>query len=116
MIEKLQIYKDSYLLAGKLYQAMPQMDKMHRHVIGTKILDCALDLFKWISLANQSREKGERMRYLDSFLSTFEQLRVYLRICNDFKLLKLSTLSDIYLLTTSISKQLSGWRNATTRT
>ena len=50
MIEKLQIYKDSYLLAGKLYQAMPQMDKMHRHVIGTKILDCALDLFKWISL------------------------------------------------------------------
>ena len=72
MIEKLQIYKDSYLLAGKLYQAMPQMDKMHRHVIGTKILDCALDIFKWISLANQSREKGERIRYLDSLINEYK--------------------------------------------
>lgn len=116
MIEKLQIYKDSYLLAGKLYQAMPQMDKMHRHVIGARILDCSLDVFKWISLANQSRDKVERIKYLDSFMSSFEQLRVYLRICSDFKLLKLSTLTDIYIITTNISKQLTGWRNATTRT
>ena len=116
MIEKLQIYKDTYTLTGKLYQVMPMMDKMHRHVIGVKILDCSLEMFKWITLANQAREKSERMKYLDSFLCTFEQLRVYLRICSDFKLLKLTALADIFLLTTSISKQLSGWRNATTRT
>lgn len=84
MIEKLQIYKDSYLLTGKLYQAMPQMDKMHRHVIGARILDCSLDVFKWISLANQSRDKAERIRYLDSFMSSFEHIGEFVSMLNSY--------------------------------
>lgn len=59
MIEKLSIYKDAYLLTNKLYNAMPQMDKMHRHTIGSRILDRSLDMFKWITLANKAREKQD---------------------------------------------------------
>jgi hypothetical protein len=115
MIEKLSIYKDAYLLTNKIYIAMPQMDKMHRYTIGSKILDSSLDMFKWITLANNTREKQERIKYLDNFLSDFEMLRVYLRICTDNKILKLTTLTDLFILIESISKQLSGWRYATTR-
>ena len=58
MIEKLSIYKDAYLLTNKIYRAMPQMEKMHRHSIGPKILDSSLDMFKWITIANKT--KGTR--------------------------------------------------------
>ena len=87
MIEKLSIYKDAYLLTNKLYNAMPQMDKMHRHTIGARILDSSLDSFKWITLANKAREKTERIKYLDEFMYSFEMLRVYLRICADNKII-----------------------------
>jgi hypothetical protein len=115
MIEKLNIYKDAYLLTNKIYQALPQMDKLHRYTIGSRILDRSLDMFKWITLANKAREKQERIKYLDDFMSDFEMLRVYLRICADNKFIKLTTLTDLYILIENISKQLSGWRYATTR-
>lgn len=115
MIEKLQIYKDTYLLTSKLYAAFPQMERSQRHILGAKMLDCAIDLFKWITLANKAREKTERLKYLDEFLTQFELLRVYLRICSDNKLLKLNTLTDLHILISNISRQLSGWKYATTR-
>ena len=115
MIEKLQIYKDTYLLTSKLYAAFPQMERSQRHILGAKMLDCAIDLFKWITLANKAMEKTERLKYLDEFLTQFELLRVYLRICSDNKLLKLNTLTDLHILISNISRQLSGWKYATTR-
>ena len=62
MIEKLSIYKDAYLLTSKIYQALPQMDKMHRHTIGSRILDSSLDMFKWIiknTLINKRKRNGK---------------------------------------------------------
>lgn len=94
---------------------MPQMDKMHRYTLGSRLLDNSLDMFKWITLANKAKVKEERLKYLDEFMSSFETLRVYLRICADNKLIKLGTLTDLFILIESISKQLSGWRYATAR-
>jgi hypothetical protein len=115
MIQQLQIYKDTYKLVKHLYEVMPQMERMHRHVIGVRILDVSLDLFKWITMANQSREKNLRVQYLDSFICEFEQLKNLLRICNDNNLLKLSTITSMHLIINGISKQAIGWRNATSR-
>ena len=115
MIERLQIYKDAYLLTGKIYEAMPQMEKLHQYTIGSKMLDASLDMFKWITLANKGRG-DERLKALDAFLVNFEQLRVYLKICTDFKLLKMNTLIEFFKIIDNISRQLSGWRASTTRT
>jgi hypothetical protein len=115
MIERLQIYKDTYLLTTKLYAAIPHMDRMHKHLIGSKMIDTSLQLFAHITLANKAKEKAERLVYLNSFLTSFEILRVDIRICSDMKLIKLSTLTDIYLIVENISRQISGWRNATSR-
>ncbi len=114
MIERLQIYKDAYLLTGKIYDAIPQMEKLHRYTIGSKILDSSLDMFKWITMANKARG-CERIKALDEFLVNFEQLRVYLKLCTDFKLFKMKTLIEFFKIIDSISRQLSGWRVATTR-
>ncbi len=115
MIEKLSIYKDTYTLTNKIYAALPQMEKNQRHIMGNKIIDCSLNLFKWITLANKNRSKSERLQYLDSFLCEFELLRVYIRLCTDNKLFKLNTITDLQILISNISRQLSGWISATTR-
>lgn len=114
MIERLQIYKDSYTLTGKIYAAQPQMAKLHKYTLGSRMLDTSLDMFKWISLANKSRGQ-ERIEMLDGFFVNFEQLRVYLKICSDNKIIKMQALVEMFKLIESISKQLSGWRAATTR-
>lgn len=115
MIQQLAIYKETYKLVNLLYRIMPEMERMHRHVIGVRIMDVSLELFKWITMANQSREKELRLKYLDAFICEFEQLKNLLRICNDNNILKLSSVTSAQLIINGISKQAVGWRNATSR-
>lgn len=115
MIQQLAIYKETHKLVNLLYKIMPEMEKMHRHVIGVRILDVSLELFKWITMANQSREKELRIKYLDAFICEFEQLKILLRICNENNILKLSSVTNAQLIINGISKQAVGWRNATSR-
>lgn len=114
MIERLQIFKDSYTLTGKIYDAMPQMPKLHRYNLGARLIDCSLEVFKYISLVNKARGK-DRVKMLDDFFVHYELLKVYLKICSDNKFFKLKTLVEMFKLVESISRQLSGWRAATTR-
>lgn len=112
MIERLQIYKDAYTLTGKIYDAMPQMPKLHRYNLGSRLIDTSLEVFKWISLVNKARGM-ERVKMLDGFFVHFELLKVYLKICSDNKLMKMKTLVEMFKLIENISRQLSGWRAAT---
>lgn len=91
------------------------MDKMHRRQIGERIIDSSLDMTKWIVMANNTRDKQERLVYMNNLTSSFETLKVCLRLSTDMKLIKLSTLAGIFLLTDNIARQLSGWRSVTTR-
>lgn len=113
MIEKLQIYKDTYTLTTKIYLAVPHMERMHKYILGVKMIDTSMELFTHITLANKYRE--DRLKHLDNFLTTFECLRVQIRICADLKLIKLSTLTDMFLIVENISGQLTGWRTSTSR-
>lgn len=115
MIQQLAIYKETYKLVNLLYRIMPEMERMHRHIIGVRIMDVSLELFKWITMANQSREKELRLKYLDAFICEFEQIKNLLRICNDNNILKLSSVTSAQLIINGISKQAVGWRNATSR-
>lgn len=114
MIERLQIYKDSYALTGKIYTAIPQMAKLHKYTLGERMLDSSLEMFKWITLINKAKGK-ERVEMMGHFFVNFEQLRVYLRICSDNKIIKIKSLVGMFKLIENISKQLSGWRAATVR-
>jgi len=113
MIEKLEIYKETYLLTTKIYIAVPHMERMHKHIIGAKMIDTSMELFTHITLANKNKE--ERAKHLDNFLTTFECLRVQIRMCSDLKLIKISTLTDMFLIVENISSQLSRWRTSTSR-
>lgn len=113
MIEKLKVYKDTYLLVNKIYDMSAKMERTHRYTIGAKLIDAALSQFRWISLANQARSKEERVKYIDKFLTEFEIVKVYLRLCADRKFTTINTLASMFQLTDSITGQMTGWRKAT---
>ena len=64
MIQQLAIYKETHKLVNLIYKIMPEMERMHRHIIGVRILNVSLELFKWITMANQSREKELRVKII----------------------------------------------------
>ena len=98
---------------NKIYDMSAKMERTHRYTIGTKLIDAALSQFRWISLANKSRSKEERVKYIDKFLSDFEIVKIYLRICADRKFTTLNTLASMFQLADSITGQMTGWRKAT---
>lgn len=114
-MDKLKIFKDSYTLTNKIYAAMPEMTKLHRYSMGSMLLNSSLEMFKWISIVNNARG-AERVAYMTDFFINLEQVRVYLRLCSDNKILKLSTLVDMFKMLDDISNQLSKWRASTVRT
>lgn len=111
----LQLYKETYKLVNMLYQSMPEMDKMHRHIIGVRVLNTSLELLKWVTLANESVNKVMRVKYLKTFICELKQLKNLIRVCNDNKILKISTVTNTQLIINSISKQIIVWKNATSR-
>ena len=45
------------------------MERMHKHIIGAKMINTSMDLFTHITLANKNKE--ERLKHLDNFLTVF---------------------------------------------
>lgn len=113
MIEKLEVYKKSYELTEIIYRALPEMERFHRFTVGSRMIDCALEMFKWISLANNTKDKAQRLNYLDGVCTNFEQLKVYVKICSDFRIIKIQSQARMYVLIEDISKQLCGWKRVT---
>ena len=97
MLEKLEVYKKSYELTEVIYRSLPEMERFHRFTIGTRLVDCALEMFKWISLANNTKDKSQRLNYLDGVCTNFEQLKVYIKICSDFSLIKIQSQAKLHL-------------------
>lgn len=113
MIDKLEVYKKTYELTGVVYRSLPEMEKLHRYTIGTRLIDSVLEMFKWVSLANNAKEKEKRLNYLDGACSNFEQFKVYVKICSDFGIIKINSMAKMFVLIEDISKQLCGWRRVT---
>jgi hypothetical protein len=66
---------------------MPKYDK---HLIGARMITSILDMFEWITLANNQKSASERLRYLESFYTSFEQYKIQLRLCEERKRLIMS--------------------------
>ena len=112
MIERLPIYKKTYELTSTIYDAMAQFPKLHRYTLGEHILNKTYSLFKWIVKANKEKDE-KRVEAIEEYLSDFEELRVFLRICEEKHILKINTLTNIFLLIDDIANQATGWKNYT---
>ena len=112
LASELPVYRDTYELVSVLVDYVMIFPKCHKYTIGQKITYVALELFEFLQLANRCyNNKESRVRHLEDFLVKFELLKVLLRLCNEKRIITVKQSAKLALLTESIGKQVTGWKN-----
>lgn len=112
MHRTLQIYKDVYKLTKAIYRTFPKMARADRFSIGYQLFEDSLVLLSKIIDANNARGK-ERIDVLDEFIGKFGIAEAKVRLISDLKILDQKSLTPLYVLIDSISKQAKAWRRST---
>lgn len=108
MYNQLPIYRDSYMLLVEIYQVTTKFSRDFKYTLGQDMKRDCLNLFRDLYGANVSVENREY--HLRNFLTSFELLKIELRLCVDLNVLSIKKLAQISLLMDSISKQATSWR------
>lgn len=110
--DELTIYRETYKLVSLLFDLTCKFPKMYKYTLGEKINSVSLELFEYIQLANRTiKNEHTRVKYLEGFLIKFELLKVLLRLCNEKRVLTIKESTNIAVLTKSIGKQATAWKN-----
>lgn len=111
LYSQLPIYRDSYMLLTEVYQATNKFPRDFKYTLGQDMKRDCLNLFRHLYGANVSVE--DRQRHLGEFLTSFELLKIELRLCVDMNVLSINKLAHLSLIMDSISKQATTWRKKT---
>ena len=112
LANELPIYSDTFNLLSLIVDYVGAFPKLHKHTIGQRMSNVALDLFEYIQLANRSfKEKDKRAKYLEFFIIKFELLKVLIRLCGEKKIISIKQLSRLSVLVEKIGKQANAWKN-----
>ena len=110
MYNQLPIYRDSYILLTEIYKVTTLFPRDFKYTLGQDMKRDCLALFRNLYEANMQQDK--RQQHLDAFLSSFELLKIELRLCVDLKVLSIKKLAQLSLVMDSIAKQAKGWRKS----
>lgn len=113
MYTQLPIYRDSYVLLTEIYQATDKFPHGSKYTLGQDMKRDALNLFRDLYGANTSPDK--RRYHLDNFLTSFEMLKIEIRLCVDLNILSIKKLAHLSLIMDNIAKQATAWRRSTTK-
>ena len=105
---QLPIYRDSYQLLLEVYQVTNKFARDFKYNLGQDMKRDCLDMVR--HLYNANHDVAARAEHIDKFLSTFEVLKVDIRLCVDMNMLSINKLAQLSLLMESISRQARGWR------
>lgn len=105
---QLPIYRDSYQLLLDIYQTTNKFARDFKYTLGQDMKRDCLDLVR--HLYNANTDINMRQAHIDKFLSTFETLKVEIRLCVDMNILSVNKLAQLSLLMDSIARQARGWR------
>lgn len=112
LANELPIYSDTFNLLSLIVDYVGTFPKLHKHTIGQRMTNVALDLFEYIQLANRSfKEKDKRVKYLEAFIIKFELLKVLIRLCGEKRIISIKQLSRLSVLIEKIGKQANAWKN-----
>ena len=109
---ELPIYSDTFNLLSLIVDYVGAFPKLHKHTIGQRMTNVALDLFEYIQLANRSfKEKDKRIKYLEAFIIKFELLKVLIRLCGEKRIISIKQLSRLSVLIEKIGRQANAWKS-----
>lgn len=104
----LPVYRDTYKLILLIFQYTKDFTREYKYTLGQDMKHDAMVLVRGIYRANKSKEKQE---HLETLLDDFELLKLQIRLCHDLKLMNSKQMAAISLLTDSIGKQTTAWKN-----
>ncbi len=108
LYSQLPIYRDSYILLTEIYQVTNKFPRDFKYTLGQDMKRDALSLFRDLYGANVSVEN--RKKHLENFLTSFELLKIEIRLCVDMKVISIKKLAHLSLIMDSIAKQAMAWR------
>jgi len=111
MYNQLPIYRDVYLLLTEIYQSTNKFPRDYKYTLGQDMKRDCLALFRDLYGANVSADK--RAYHLENFLTSFELLKIEIRLCVDLNVLPIKKMAQLSLIMDSIAKQASAWRKKT---
>ena len=94
----------------EIYKVTNTFSREYKFSLGQDMRRDTLSLFRNLYRANKNKDKTA---HLEAFLDDFELLRLEIRVCLDLKLLSFKKMAEIALITDSISKQVTAWKNRT---
>jgi len=105
----LPVYRDTYRLILKIFEYTKEFSKEYKHTLGQDMKRDAMQLVRNIYRANKAVNKKV---HLEAFLDDFELIKLQIRLCADMKILPIKKQAMLVELMEGISKQVTGWRNA----
>ena len=110
LYNQLPIYRDSYVLLTEVYKETSRFPRDYKYTLGQDMKRDCLSLFRDLYGANIDVEN--RSKHLEKFLTSFELLKIEMRLCVDLNIMSIRKLAEISLIMDSIAKQAKGWRKA----
>ena len=108
---ELDIYKAAYDLLGVAVDAVSNMRRDAKPVVGGRLLDECRELLVLVRRANSARDKAP---HIDTLLDRLEAATVLIRVSRDKRLIANSHYAQAARLAVSIGRQASGWKKQST--
>lgn len=106
----LPVYKTSYDLLLKVFEAVKKYEKQYKYTLWDKIKTEIVDLISTIYRANSNIK--DRYNFIIKAREHTEVLRLYVRLSKDLHLIHLNKFIDLNLDIESLSKQLFAWEKS----
>jgi four helix bundle protein len=104
--ENLPVYKASYDLLLELYSVCNNLPRDQRFTIGERLKNRLMDVIVFVYNANLNVDKAEHIKKARECIV---EIKLYIRLLHDMKLLSVKRIASLTGKTESISKQLTAW-------
>ncbi len=106
--ETLPIYLKTYRLLVEIYRVTAGFPREMKFSLGQDMRHDAMEMFRAIFRANRHADKRAD---LEHFLSTFEMVKLQLRLSRELNVLSVRKLAHLALMMEEISRQAVAWKN-----
>ena len=103
----LPIYRDSYRLILKIFEATRDWPREYKYTLGQDIKRDGLELIRLIYRANKHQEK---QGCLESLLDNLEIIKLQIRLASDLKIIPIKKQAEIIEMMDAVGRQANGWK------
>lgn len=109
------LFRDTYNISLTLFRLTTKFNKQFKYTLGQRIIDCSLELIDLLYKSNCSKDKEEKLVYINKYISVHELLKIHLRLSEELGAISRNSLINIHLSLDNIGKQIHGLKRFTSK-